>query len=295
MININSLTDLRSRLSIVRQQGQKIAFVPTMGNLHEGHLSLIKRAREEADFVVASIFINPTQFGENEDLSAYPKTLEADQKNLIAEGCDALFLPNAKLMYPEPDLTRVHVNQITTLHCGASRPGHFVGVATVVLKLLNQVQPDVAIFGLKDFQQITVIRKMVEDLFLPIDIIGVDTGRAPDGLAHSSRNGYLTADERAIAPVLYKTLQTMAADIQQPNANFARITETAKKALSKANLAPDYVNICRQSDLAPAQESDTNIVILAAAFLGKARLIDNITLKRITTKSPYSNDGTKTL
>ncbi|MDX1475710.1 MAG: pantoate--beta-alanine ligase, partial [Reinekea sp.] len=212
----------------------------------------------------------------NEDLSGYPRTLEADKKHLIADGCGLLYLPNNDIMYPAPDLTRVSVDKITTLHCGSSRPGHFVGVATIVLKLFNQVQPDVAVFGLKDYQQFTVIRTMVDDLFLPISIIGVDTGRADDGLAHSSRNNYLTADEREVAPVLYKTLQDTMKEIQSGGASFAELTKRAKQRLHDAGLTPDYFNISRQSDLEPATEKNTQLVILAAAYLGKARLIDNI-------------------
>lgn len=276
---ISNLIDLRTALAEVRAQGKTIAFVPTMGNLHHGHLSLIKKAREHADFVVASIYVNPTQFGENEDIDNYPKTLEEDKKHLIEDGCGLLYLPNSRIMYPEPDLTRVQVEHITTLHCGASRPGHFVGVATVVLKLFNQVQPDVAVFGLKDFQQFRVIQTMVENLFLPINIIGVDTGRAEDGLAHSSRNNYLTAKEREIAPVLYKTLQTAVDEIRQGSWNLGQITRRAKETLHNAGLTPDYFNIARQLDLEPASEADTKIVILAAAFLGKARLIDNISFE----------------
>jgi pantoate--beta-alanine ligase len=273
---VESLADLRQELNIVRAQGKTIAFVPTMGNLHEGHLKLIKRAKECADFVVSSIFINPTQFGENEDIGAYPKTLESDKKHLIADGCGLLYLPTSNIMYPEPDLTRVEVSKITTLHCGSSRPGHFVGVATVVLKLFNQVQPNVAVFGLKDFQQFTVIKTMVDNLFLPIDVVGVDTGRADDGLAHSSRNNYLTSQEREVAPRLYAILQTAAEACQQQEKSHAAITREAKEALHSAGLTPDYFNISRQGDLEPAMESDTQLVILAAAYLGKARLIDNI-------------------
>lgn len=273
---VAQLDDLRSAIQAYKAQGKTIAFVPTMGNLHAGHLQLIKRAKQEADIVVSSIFINPTQFGENEDLSAYPVTLEDDKKHLIADGCDILYLPNSSTMYPQPDLTRVAVSKITTLHCGASRPGHFVGVATVVLKLFNQVRPDVAIFGLKDYQQITVIKMMVENLFLPINIIGVDTGRADDGLAHSSRNNYLTAAEREIAPTLYKVLKQAAVDCQAKQKSYATVTREAKEALHQAGLTPDYFNISRQLDLEPATDRDNHLVILAAAYLGKARLIDNI-------------------
>jgi len=281
---VNNLVDLRTELASVRAQGKTIAFVPTMGNLHEGHLQLVKTALLHADFVVASIFVNPTQFGENEDLSGYPRTLEEDKKHLIADGCGLLYLPNNEIMYPAPDLTRVSVDKITTLHCGSSRPGHFVGVATVVLKLFNQVQPDTAVFGLKDFQQFTVIQTMVDDLFLPINIVGVDTGRAHDGLAHSSRNNYLTSQEREIAPTLCKILQDSAKQIQSGSHNFATVTRQAKEALHEAGFTPDNFNTSRQSDLEPATSNDTKLVILAAAYLGKARLIDNIAFELNSTE-----------
>ncbi|MEX2320627.1 MAG: pantoate--beta-alanine ligase [Saccharospirillum sp.] len=277
---VATLDDLRTALAELRAGGKSVALVPTMGNLHEGHMRLIKSAREHADIVVASIFINPTQFGENEDLSGYPRTLEEDTKKLIAEGCHLLFTPTRPVMYPEPDLTRVSVDKITTLHCGASRPGHFVGVATIVLKFFNQVQPDCAVFGLKDFQQFTVLKTMVSNLFLPIKMIGVDTGRADDGLAHSSRNNYLTTSEREQAPALYRILCNAKTAIEQGEHDFARVTRTAKEALHNAGFTPDYFNISRRIDLEPATENDNELVILAAAFLGKARLIDNIQVDR---------------
>jgi pantoate--beta-alanine ligase len=277
---VATLDDLRDALGQLRAGGKRVALVPTMGNLHEGHMRLIRSARENADVVVASIFINPTQFGENEDLSGYPRTLEEDTKKLIAEGCDLLYTPNKTIMYPEPDLTRVSVDKITTLHCGASRPGHFVGVATIVLKFFNQVQPDCAVFGLKDYQQFTVLKTMVSDLFLPIRMIGVDTGRADDGLAHSSRNNYLTASEREQAPALYRILGTAKATIEQGDSDLASVTRAAKEALHNAGFTPDYFNISRRTDLEPATDNDHELVILAAAFLGKARLIDNVQVDR---------------
>lgn len=280
MKTVNNLADLRASLDELRQGGRSVAFVPTMGNLHEGHMRLITEARKNADIVVASIFVNPTQFGENEDLSGYPRTLEEDKKKLIAEGCQLLYTPNTADMYPEPDLTRVDVKHITTLHCGASRPGHFVGVATIVLKLFNQVRPDVAVFGLKDFQQFKVLELMVQNLFLPIRMIGVDTGRADDGLAHSSRNNYLTADERERAPALNRILKDTAAAIQSGEHSFAQLTRQAKERLTEAGFTPDYFNISRRLDLEPAGDDDRELVILAAAFLGRARLIDNIQVDR---------------
>lgn len=280
MKTVATLDALREALAEFRSEGKTVALVPTMGNLHYGHMQLIERARAEADVVVASIFINPTQFGENEDLSGYPRTLEEDKKRLIAEGCHLLYTPTKSIMYPEPDLTRVEVKKITTLHCGASRPGHFVGVATIVLKFFNQVQPDVAVFGLKDFQQFTVLKMMVDNLFLPIRMIGVDTGRADDGLAHSSRNNYLTADERERAPRLYQILQQTKTAIEEGNTDFAKLTRQAKEALTQAGFTPDYFNISRRIDLEPATAEDSDLVILAAAFIGKARLIDNIQIDR---------------
>ncbi|GGX45653.1 pantoate--beta-alanine ligase [Saccharospirillum salsuginis] len=280
MKTVATLEDLRANLNDLRAGNKTVAFVPTMGNLHEGHMKLVDQARREADIVVASIFINPTQFGENEDLSGYPRTLEEDKKKLIAEGCHLLYTPNNAIMYPEPDLTRVEVKKITTLHCGASRPGHFVGVATIVLKLFNQVQPDAAVFGLKDFQQFTVLKTMVDNLFLPIRMVGVDTGRADDGLAHSSRNNYLTSDERERAPQLYRILKQTKAAIEGGDTHFAQLTRQAKEALTQAGFTPDYFNISRRLDLEPATEDDRELVILAAAFLGKARLIDNIQIDR---------------
>jgi len=272
--------DLHVALADLRAGGKRVALVPTMGNLHEGHMRLIKSAREHADIVVASVFINPTQFGENEDISGYPRTLEEDTKKLIAEGCHLLYTPTRPVMYPEPDLTRVSVDKITTLHCGASRPGHFVGVATIVLKFFNQVQPDCAVFGLKDFQQFTVLKTMVSNLFLPIKMIGVDTGRADDGLAHSSRNNYLTASEREQAPALYRILLDTKAAIKQGEQDLATLSRTAKEALHNAGFTPDYFNISRRVDLEPATGHDHELVILAAAFLGKARLIDNVQVDR---------------
>lgn len=280
MKTVANLAELRASLDELRQGGRRVAFVPTMGNLHEGHMRLINEARKHADIVVASIFVNPTQFGENEDLSGYPRTLEEDKKKLIAEGCQLLYTPNTTDMYPEPDLTRVDVKHITTLHCGASRPGHFVGVATIVLKLFNQVRPDVAVFGLKDFQQFKVLELMVQNLFLPIQMVGVDTGRADDGLAHSSRNNYLTADERERAPALNRILRDTAAAIKAGDKSFAQLTRQAKERLTEAGFTPDYFNISRRLDLEPAGSDDRELVILAAAFLGRARLIDNIQVDR---------------
>ncbi|AJQ97247.1 pantoate--beta-alanine ligase [Gynuella sunshinyii] len=276
MKTVASITELRALIREFKRAHKTIAFVPTMGNLHSGHMRLVKTAREKADIVVSSIFVNPTQFGENEDLDAYPRTLEEDKKKLIAEGCDLLFTPNSKEMYPSPDLVRVITNHISTLHCGASRPIHFNGVTTVVAKFFNLVQPDYAVFGLKDFQQFTIIKMMVEELMMPIEMVGVDTGRADDGLAHSSRNNYLTADEREVAPTLYQVLQDTRKAILTGELDWSTLIKQAKVRLSAAGMTPDYFSICRQHDLEPANTDDPDLVILAAAYLGKARLIDNI-------------------
>jgi pantoate--beta-alanine ligase len=280
MIIVSTLTELTQQIAEYKREGKSIAFVPTMGNLHSGHMALVKAAREKADVVVSSIFVNPTQFGENEDLDAYPRTLEEDQKKLIAEGCQLLFTPMSKDMYPKPDLTRVSVSQISTRYCGASRPGHFTGVSTVVLKLFNLVRPDVAVFGLKDFQQFTILKTMVQDLFLPIEMVGVDTGRADDGLAHSSRNNYLTVEERETAPNLYRIICQTRDAILAGDTSWPQLIKQAKQALTDVGMAPDYFDVARQSDLEPATEQDKDLVILAAAYLGKARLIDNCHFSR---------------
>ncbi len=208
MERIESLRDLRERVTAWRSAGARLAFVPTMGNLHAGHLTLVREARALADMVVASIFVNPLQFGAGEDLDAYPRTLEDDRRLLAGEGCDLLFTPRVDEVYPRGQAaqTRVEVPGLSDILCGARRPGHFVGVSTVVCKLFNMVQPNLALFGEKDFQQLLVIRRMVEDLAMPVEIVGVPTVRESDGLAMSSRNGYLTAEERARAPVLYRVL-----------------------------------------------------------------------------------------
>jgi len=276
MKTVSTIEELRAEIARFKAEGKTIGFVPTMGNLHAGHMALVTEAKQRADVVVSSIFINPTQFGENEDLSGYPRTLEEDKKKLIAEGCHLLFTPNTADMYPEPDLTRVEVDKISTLHCGASRPGHFRGVTTVVLKLFNLVQPDYGVFGLKDFQQFTVLKTMVADLFLPVEMIGVDTGRADDGLAHSSRNNYLTAAEREQAPNLYRIICETRDALLAGTDSIPHLIEEAKRHLVAAGLTPDYFNVSRQSDLQPASDQDNDLVILAAAFLGKARLIDNV-------------------
>ena len=255
-----------------------LGFVPTMGNLHAGHLSLVSRARGEHDLVVVSIFVNPLQFGANEDLDSYPRTLDADTAALIAAGCDFLFLPNAAELYGD-DMqasTRVQVPELGTHYCGASRPGHFDGVTTVVTKLFNIVQPDAAYFGLKDYQQFSIIRKMVDDLALPVSVHGIETAREASGLALSSRNGYLSAEQKAVAPLLYQTIKGIGDALAAGDQDFKRLIQAGKQQLQDAGLQPDYLAIANSATLRPATREDSHLVILAAAFLGSTRLIDNL-------------------
>ncbi len=276
MQTISTISDLRAALASERKQGQRISFVPTMGNLHAGHMALVKHASEASDCIVASVFVNPMQFSQNEDMDAYPRTLEADQKLLEERSVKYLFAPTAREMYPQGVSTQVQIPVLSNLYCGASRPGHFVGVATICAKLFNIVQPDIAVFGEKDFQQLTIIRHMVRDLCIPVEIIGVQTGRAEDGLALSSRNGYLSETERQIAPALYKTLQAAASKIKAGEPNFAEVEATANQQLSDAGFKPDYFHVVNRETLDTATLNDKEIIILAAAQLGKARLIDNL-------------------
>ncbi len=278
MKTCSSISELQLALHDIHQTHKSIAFVPTMGNLHEGHLSLVRRAKQEAAIVVVSIFVNPLQFGANEDLDKYPRTLEADKELLIQECTDFLFTPSVKDIYPlgMQNQTTVCVPGITQYHCGKSRPGHFDGVSTVVMKLFNIVQPDLAIFGQKDFQQLAVIRKMVSDLCVPIKIIGAPTDRAEDGLALSSRNQYLSKEERIIAPEIYRTLLNCKQQLESNLDDSEHIIALAKEYLQNKGLNVDYLNICDASTLADINAGTREIVILAAVFLGKTRLIDNI-------------------
>ena len=271
---------LQRALREERARGNSIAFVPTMGNLHEGHLDLVRRARELCDTVVVSIFVNPMQFGPNEDLDAYPRTLTADKEKLFAEGVQYLFAPEATEIYPEglQVQTAVTVPQLSDTLCGASRPGHFTGVSTVVTKLFNIVQPDVAVFGEKDFQQLSIIRKMVSDLCMPIDIVGVRTARDEDGLALSSRNGYLTPAERKKAPLLNQLLMECREAIACGFDNYRELEAHARLRLIQAGFEPDYFEIRDARTLADVTEETEEVAILAAARLGKPRLIDNVRL-----------------
>ena len=275
---VRTIADLRAAVARARGDGKRIGFVPTMGNLHAGHIALVKKAGQRAEFVVASIFVNPLQFGPNEDLDSYPRTLAADQERLVEAGCHLLFAPSVEEMYPHGQnmQTIVRVPGVSEGLCGGSRPGHFDGVSTVVSKLFNMVLPDLAVFGQKDFQQLAVIRTMVRDLNMPVQIIGEPIVRAEDGLALSSRNGYLSADERATAPVLHRTLQQLANAIRAGERDYSTLLDSGKQTLQAAGLRPDYLEIRNALDLRPVTADSHEIVILAAAFLGKTRLLDNL-------------------
>ncbi len=268
----SSIADLRAALS---QRG-RIVFIPTMGNLHAGHISLMEQARAHGDTVVASIFVNRLQFGPNEDFDKYPRTFQADCDKLAAAGVDVLFAPTEADLYPEAQEYFIEPPGIQNILDGEFRPGHFRGVATVVTKLFNCVQPQVALFGKKDYQQLMVIRNMTRQLALPIAIVGGETVRAEDGLALSSRNGYLSEAERAEAPRLYRTLNETAAELRAGNADFASLEQAATAKLAAAGWQTDYIAIRRRHDLAPAANLDQPLVILAASRLGKTRLIDNL-------------------
>jgi len=277
LLTVSTVAELREYVQHAKFKGLSVGFVPTMGNLHAGHMSLIKQAKKHCDLVVASIFVNPLQFNDKSDLTNYPRTLEQDQALLTENGCNLLFAPTVDEMYPNGQESQsiVSVPDVSMGLCGGSRPGHFDGVATVVTKLLNMAQADKAFFGEKDFQQLAVIRKMVADLCMPVDIVGVPTERNSDGLALSSRNGYLSAEELALAPALYKALQEVATAVQQGN-DFVTTLEQTQQRLNKQGFKVDYLSLCRVSDLKPATADDDQLVVLIAAFLGSARLIDNL-------------------
>src|SRR5471032_2163679 len=280
MNTVKTVRELRAAVAHARNACKRIGFVPTMGNLHSGHATLVAKAAQQADFVVASIFVNPLQFGAGEDLDTYPRTLAADQEKLLQAGCNLLFAPTVEEMYPGgmAGQTRVSVPQLSEGLCGASRPGHFEGVAAVVNKLFNMVQPDMAVFGQKDYQQLAVIRAMVHDLNMPIQIIGEPTVRADDGLALSSRNGYLTEEQRVIAPALYRSISQIADAIKQGDRDYPALIDSQIKQLEAAGLRADYLEIRHALTLRQATAQDRDLVILVAAFLGTTRLIDNLHL-----------------
>lgn len=284
MLIFNKLAELRQWRNELRQQGKTLAFVPTMGNLHQGHITLVKEAHKHADVVITSIFVNPMQFGENEDLDAYPRTFQADCDKLEAENNHAVFYPDVKEMYPNGLSEQTFVEVPDTEHSliaeASQRPGHFRGVSTVVTKLFNMVQPDVAVFGEKDYQQLRVIRTMVTDLNMPIEIIGVPTVREDSGLAKSSRNGYLSAEQLAIAPALNIALEQIKAALISGNNDTKLLTELGTELINEAGLKTDYIEIRHADTLAPVTADTNKIVILGAAYLGKARLIDNLCFDR---------------
>ncbi len=273
---------LRADVNRWKEAGELVAFVPTMGNLHGGHLALVDLARARADRVVVSIFVNPLQFGPEEDYAAYPRTIDDDRALLVDAGVDALFLPTVDEIYPrgEDQATFVEVPAISDILCGAFRPGHFRGVATIVAKLFNLVQPDLSVFGAKDYQQLVVIRRMTEDLCFPLDIVACPTGREDDGLAMSSRNRYLTESERQLAPQLYAALTAATARIEAGDGDWEAIQTEATTALTSAGFRPDYFEVRDAVTLAAPAAESSELVVLAAAWLGRARLIDNLRISR---------------
>lgn len=274
---IHSITEMQSYSSVWQQAGLKVAYVPTMGNLHAGHLSLVEKAMQVADRVVLSIFVNPLQFNENSDFEAYPRTLDTDIQKLAGYRLDALFVPNDSEFYPQgrEHVTWVEVPELSTILEGKCRPGHFRGVTTVVAKLFNCVQPQVAIFGEKDFQQLLVVRRMVADLNFPIEIIGMPTQREEDGLAMSSRNRRFSAEERQKAPTLYRTLRILRDKILAGERDFAQLESQAMAQILAEGMTPEYISVRSAKDLGVPQTS-ADLVIMAAARLGQIRLIDNI-------------------
>ncbi|MUJ38559.1 pantoate--beta-alanine ligase [Aliivibrio fischeri] len=277
----SEILPLREQIKTWKREGKRIAFVPTMGNLHEGHLTLIRTAREHADIVVASIFVNPMQFNNVDDLTNYPRTMDEDVEKLTSENVDLVFTPTPEIMYPEglEKQTTVDVPVISTILEGASRPGHFKGVSTVVNKLFNIVQPDVACFGEKDFQQLALIRQMVIDMALDVEIVGVPTVREMDGLAMSSRNNLLTLNERQRAPVLARTMRWISSQMRGGRNDYLSLIEDASDQLRAADLQPDEIFIRDARTLQEPTEETTQAVILMAAFLGQVRLIDNLVVE----------------
>jgi len=274
---IETLPLLRQHIRRARQEGKRIALVPTMGNLHDGHMTLVEEAKTRADVVVVSIFVNPMQFDRADDLARYPRTLQEDCEKLNKRKVDFVFAPAPNDIYPQGTDTQTYVDVpgISTMLEGASRPGHFRGVSTIVSKLFNLVQPDVACFGEKDYQQLQLIRKMVADMGYDIEIVGVPTVRAKDGLALSSRNGYLTAEQRKIAPALSKIMNAMAAKLQAGERNLDEIIALAEQELNDTGLRADDIQIRDADTLLELAQTSKRAVILMAAWLGQARLIDN--------------------
>jgi pantoate--beta-alanine ligase len=282
METVTTIAAVRERVRAWRRAGHRVAFVPTMGNLHPGHVSLIEAARAHGQRFVASIFVNPMQFGPNEDFAHYPRTPHADEHMLAAAGCNLMFMPEVAEIYPNGSerATRVEVPGLSRVLEGEFRPGHMEGVSTVVAKLFHIVDPDVAVFGEKDFQQLAVIRRMVAELCMPVEIVGAPTLRDGDGLAMSSRNQYLTAAERALAPRIYAALQAAAARLRAGDREFASIERAGFETLEAAGFRPDYFAVRRATDLAAPAAAARELVVLVAARLGRARLIDNVQVTR---------------
>ncbi|WP_418358150.1 pantoate--beta-alanine ligase [Shewanella basaltis] len=281
MMTTAAISTIREHVKAWRAKGETVAFVPTMGNLHQGHITLVNEAKKRADHVVVSIFVNPMQFGPKEDLDGYPRTLAQDSEKLINAGAALLFTPTPEIIYPKglAQQTYIEVPNIGDELCGASRPGHFRGVATIVAKLFNIVQPDMALFGRKDFQQLLIIKTMVEDLSMPIEIIGIDIIREASGLAMSSRNGYLSADEKHNAAALKRAIDSVIHAIKR-NEDQQQAIELALEQLKNAGFTPDYFDVRNANTLAQATANDNQLVVIAAAYLGKARLIDNVSFSR---------------
>lgn len=282
MDTVTTIAAVRERVRAWRRAGERVAFVPTMGNLHAGHRSLMEVARNRGDRFVASIFVNPMQFGPNEDFAHYPRTPLEDQRMLEAAGCDLMFMPDVAEIYPDglEKSTRVEVPGLSKILCGEFRPGHFEGVATVVTKLFNIVQPDIAVFGEKDYQQLTIIRRLAADLCMPIEIVSAPTVREPDGLALSSRNQYLTAEERRIAPEIHRALRVAVDRLLAGSDDYAAIEREGFETLERVGFRPDYFSVRDADDLAEPQPGARELVVLTAARIGRARLIDNLRVSR---------------
>lgn len=281
MKTVRDIQTLRGMTQSWHQDGDSIALVPTMGSLHPGHISLVRLAHEYAERVIVSVFVNPTQFGPNEDYKSYPRSLDNDRRRVSRAGVDVLFAPGNEEIYPfgEDAMTRVSVPDLSTVLCGDSRPGHFDGVTSVVSRLFNIIQPDVAVFGQKDYQQLVIIRRMVADLHLPIKILAGQTQRQDDGLALSSRNRYLSDTERSVAPQLHGTLRRCGDQIMSGNRNFASLEAEARAQLEASGFEVDYFTVRKAGDLSSPDSDSRYLVILAAARLGEARLIDNILIE----------------
>lgn len=282
LVQITTATELASLRQQWRSEGRSLGLVPTMGNLHAGHLSLVREAKAQCAAVLATIFVNPLQFGPNEDFGRYPRTLAADLQALTAAGCDAVFTPTVAMLYPAglEQHTLISVPRLSALYCGKSRPRHFDGVCTVVNSLFNMTQPDAAFFGLKDYQQFFLLRKMVADLHMPVRLIGVPTVREASGLALSSRNGYLSPAQKLQAAALYRTLTAAAGEVGAGADDYAALCRRAEQTLRDAGFVPDYVEIASQRSLLPATPEERSLVLLAAAWLDKTRLIDNVLVER---------------